>query len=47
MQRRPETGSLYPMAIEVGCFSVTKKRSFLGIFMRVEGAATSSFEGRL
>ena len=21
---RPETGSLHPMAIEVGCFSVTK-----------------------
>jgi len=25
---RPETGSLHPMAIEVGCFSVTKSTVF-------------------
>jgi hypothetical protein len=28
-ESRPETGSLHPMALEVGCFSVTKSRVFL------------------
>jgi len=28
MQRRPETGSLNPMAIEIGCFLVTKSTVF-------------------
>src|SRR5580704_14963902 len=31
---RPDTGSLRPVAIEVACFSVTTKRSFLGISPR-------------
>jgi hypothetical protein len=34
---RRRTGSLHPMAIEVGCFSVTKKPSFLGMFLRPAG----------
>jgi len=42
MQRRPETGSLNPMA-EVGCFSVTKSTQCYWKFSCDQPGGTSSF----
>jgi hypothetical protein len=42
---RPETGSFHPMAIEVGCFSVTKSTQFSWNFSAGSSEGTNSFAG--
>ena len=46
MHSRPETGSLHPMAVEVGCFSVTKSTVFFEFLCEKPGD-TSPLKGVL